>query len=571
MFKQSYRLITIINAIILVIAAQLWAENASAQTQQIPFDELIVMPAPDIGDVCTLDPIAHDIFYYRSAEQMAAKFSSDVRSAEFEIDYINACEENTWPAEARNAFEYALDVWSTHLNSSVPIRVSASWVSLQCDDERCVLGSAGPTLVFRDFGAGSEPGTFYTIAQASAMTGRDLVTESQDSNNPTDYDIVVNMNCNYPNWYFDTDANTPAGTIDFVTVNLHEIGHGIGFIGSMSVDGTIGSYGIGQNDLPLVYDLFSEDGNSTSLLNTSEYPNPSNALYQALTGERGGVFHTGQDARNVYFAEPVPLYSPSEWRPGSSFSHLDQSTFNQTENALMRPRVEQAFAVHSPGPIFCGMLSDWGWPLGTNCLAFIGSEALITVNQSALDFGVTNIGSTVTRQLTISNDDSAEDPLSFSLSIEDLNFDIFPTSSVTQTLNPGESAIITIRYNPTSDAIHNANLRIAHNGFNQSSPIFISLSGESLERGEIARLEQNYPNPFNPSTTIPYILPESSMVEMKVYSLGGQMVRTLVERQEQPEGRYEVQLNGADLSSGIYLYRLIVNGFTDTKKFLLIK
>lgn len=571
MFKLSYRLITIINAIILVSAAQFWTNQAIAQTQQIPFEDLIVMPAPDIGDVCTLDPIAQDVFYYRSAEQMAAKLSSDVRSAEFEIDYINACEENTWPAEARNAFEYALDLWSSHLNSTVPIRVQASWVDLQCDDDGCVLGSAGPTLVFRDFGAGSEPGTFYTIAQASAMTGRDLVAESQGSANSTDYDITVNMNCNFPNWYFGTDANTPAGTIDFVTVNLHEIGHGIGFIGSMSVNNTTGSYGIGGNNLPLVYDLNAEDGNGVSLLNTSVYPNPSNALYQALTGQRDGVFHTGQDARNVYFAQPVPLYSPFEWRPGSSFSHLDQSTFNQTENALMRPRVEQAFAVHSPGPIFCGMLSDWGWPLGTNCLAFIGSEAFITVNQSALDFGVTNVGTTVTRQFTISNEELAEDPLSFNLSIENSNFEIFPSSAATQSLSPGESAIITIRYNPEMDAIHNANLRIAHNGSNQSSPILISLTGESLERDEIARLEQNYPNPFNPTTTIPYILPESSLVEMKVYSLGGQLVRTLVERQEQSEGRYEVILNGADLSSGIYLYRLVVNGFADTKKLIVIK
>jgi len=60
------------------------------------------------------------------------------------------------------------------------------------------------------------------------------VDQLADNNFGEEHDININMNCGFDAWYFGTDANTPAGLIDFVTVVLHEIGHGIGFIGSMN-------------------------------------------------------------------------------------------------------------------------------------------------------------------------------------------------------------------------------------------------------------------------------------------------------------------------------------------------
>jgi hypothetical protein len=95
-------------------------------------------------------------------------------------------------------------------------------------------------------------------------------------------------------------------------------------------------------------------------------------------------------------------------------------------------------------------------------------------------------------------------------------------------------------------------------------------------------LDQNYPNPFNPTTTIRYALPAQSTVSLKVYNILGQEVKALVNENQVPGG-YAVQWNGTNnhglqVSTGIYFYRLEVNGigaskdrFTQVKKMLLIK
>ncbi|HMS33525.1 MAG TPA: YCF48-related protein [Ignavibacteria bacterium] len=83
-------------------------------------------------------------------------------------------------------------------------------------------------------------------------------------------------------------------------------------------------------------------------------------------------------------------------------------------------------------------------------------------------------------------------------------------------------------------------------------------------------LSQNYPNPFNPSTKITYSLPKSGNVILKVYNELGKEVNTLVSAFKNA-GTYEVTFNAEELTSGIYFYSLKADGFTNTKKMLLIK
>ena len=95
-------------------------------------------------------------------------------------------------------------------------------------------------------------------------------------------------------------------------------------------------------------------------------------------------------------------------------------------------------------------------------------------------------------------------------------------------------------------------------------------------RPEAFGLANNYPNPFNPATTIKYVLPQAADVELTVYNVIGQPVRTLV-AEHQNAGRYVVEWNatndsGHSLSSGMYFYRLEAGGeFLETKKMLLLK
>jgi len=83
-------------------------------------------------------------------------------------------------------------------------------------------------------------------------------------------------------------------------------------------------------------------------------------------------------------------------------------------------------------------------------------------------------------------------------------------------------------------------------------------------------LSQNYPNPFNPSTSIKYQVSSIAQVTLKLYDVLGNEVATLV-NEEKPAGSYEVEFNASQLSSGIYFYKLQVDGFISTKKMTLIK
>jgi hypothetical protein len=88
-------------------------------------------------------------------------------------------------------------------------------------------------------------------------------------------------------------------------------------------------------------------------------------------------------------------------------------------------------------------------------------------------------------------------------------------------------------------------------------------------------LSQNYPNPFNPETDIKYTLQKSALVTLEIYNLLGQKIQTLT-HEYQPAGSYHLVWHGKNeagqgVSSGIYLYRLEVNGVSQTKRMVLLK
>jgi hypothetical protein len=83
-------------------------------------------------------------------------------------------------------------------------------------------------------------------------------------------------------------------------------------------------------------------------------------------------------------------------------------------------------------------------------------------------------------------------------------------------------------------------------------------------------LSQNYPNPFNPTTNIKFSIPVSGNVKLSVYNLLGQEVKTLVNGFK-TAGTHTITFNASDLSSGVYLYKVEANSFTQTRKMTLIK
>jgi flagellar hook assembly protein FlgD len=88
-------------------------------------------------------------------------------------------------------------------------------------------------------------------------------------------------------------------------------------------------------------------------------------------------------------------------------------------------------------------------------------------------------------------------------------------------------------------------------------------------------LAQNFPNPFNPETTILYDLASNSEVQLEIYNVMGQLIRTLIADQ-QAAGRYRVTWRGDDatgrsVASGVYFYRLHTSEFKAVRKLMLLK
>jgi mannose/cellobiose epimerase-like protein (N-acyl-D-glucosamine 2-epimerase family) len=94
---------------------------------------------------------------------------------------------------------------------------------------------------------------------------------------------------------------------------------------------------------------------------------------------------------------------------------------------------------------------------------------------------------------------------------------------------------------------------------------------ESANPGPVAfTLSQNYPNPFGASTRIHYRLEEQGHVALEVYNVLGEKVAALVDR-NQPAGEYGVTFDGRDLASGVYVYRLMVDGQAQSKNMMVLK
>ncbi len=265
--------------------------------------------------------------------------------------YLNVAGDlcHAWPPQARAAANYAAVIWSSLIHSPVTIHVQACWTDMHSDDmPPNVLGHSGA----HDFWANESKlpanDTWYPVALASALVQRDL--------NGVDPEIVLALNRGV-SWYLGTDAQPPRGKYDMVSVMLHEIAHGIGFYGSMEVRNGRGYWGCESAGVPrpFAYDLFTQNAHGQWLIS---FPNGSEELASYLTS--GKVYFDGPFAVTAA-GEPVRLYAPYPWRPGSSYSHLDATHYQGGAHSLMTPTLSDGAAFHYPGAITLGILADIGW------------------------------------------------------------------------------------------------------------------------------------------------------------------------------------------------------------------
>jgi Secretion system C-terminal sorting domain len=98
----------------------------------------------------------------------------------------------------------------------------------------------------------------------------------------------------------------------------------------------------------------------------------------------------------------------------------------------------------------------------------------------------------------------------------------------------------------------------------------VGIQNISTEIPSSYSLGQNYPNPFNPTTNVKFSIIKAGDVKIVVYDIQGREVQTLV-NERLNAGTYEVKFDGTMLTSGVYFYKMVSGGFTETKRMLLIK
>ncbi len=306
----------------------LQAADAGSGPASIPGPEVIVRAVNNPGSRLFVPPPSSALRLNPNAPSAAT----------FNVTY------NGFPANAQAAFQYAVDIWAGLLDSSMTINITATWTPLATG----VLGSAGAISLYRNFPGAPAANTWFSDA---------LADRRACGNRGGTYDINANFNSSFADWYFGTDGNVPFTQWDFVSVVLHEIGHGLGFAGSF----TTVSAGVGQWDhpsypgTPTIYTRFVRDGLGNPIIS---YASPSAALGTALQGGASGLFWTGPFGTTGNSGTQPTLYSPNPWEAGSSFSHFDQATYAVE---LMKPALPNGTAIHSPGTRTLGALRDIGW------------------------------------------------------------------------------------------------------------------------------------------------------------------------------------------------------------------
>jgi len=245
---------------------------------------------------------------------------------------------------AKAAFEAAVIVWEHTLVSSQPIRVNANWAPLGAG----ILGSAGPNGFY--LGADN---MVYPAALAESVCNCALNSSSPDIN--------ATFNSTFGSWYLQTDGNVPSTKWDLFSVVLHELGHGLGFMSSFTVQSGRGYWGFGNgtNIFPLVFDTYEMTAatGGTTMINSAA--NGSAGLRDQLVD--GSVFFAGPNAVAAGEGARAKLFAPSPWQGGSSNSPLDETKYDGTANALMTPAIANGEARHVPGPLTVGVMQDIGW------------------------------------------------------------------------------------------------------------------------------------------------------------------------------------------------------------------
>lgn len=264
------------------------------------------------------------------------------------------------------ALGFALNIISESLSSSIPIQLAVKFDQFDLNSSYVILGTAGPNFVHSDLVNTSKQNTYFPIALANRLTQEDVkqnplvVDENIDSDIEAQFESSLDTNPLIGfSWYYGLDGNPGEKQIDFVSVVLHEMLHGLGFISTLD-------YEIDAANQPLSPFAFGLTDVFTDLLQhryaappglTDMTPAQRAIAITSSTGlQWGGLAGRFASSRlttgvNGYRFQ---LYAPSSFDEGSSVGHSSPDI----DNDLMRPNY--IGANHNLG-LGAAALADMGW------------------------------------------------------------------------------------------------------------------------------------------------------------------------------------------------------------------
>lgn len=225
--------------------------------------------------------------------------------------------------------------------SPIDITLHITWTELKPE----VLAHAKPTAIIVNTQDIPYKNIGYPIALAEKIAGRNL------NFNEPDIEVFINSKIN---WHCDTITDVPKNSYDLYTVVLHELVHGLGFIGNFFMQNSE----LRIDGFPTIFDSFISDSSHHSLVELSNII-LADSLKKIVTSSY--LYWNGAYGRTLLGENPK-LYAPAQFDPGSSIYHLDTDSYPiSNSNSLMTHVIKTQEVTRTIGSAIIGILADIGW------------------------------------------------------------------------------------------------------------------------------------------------------------------------------------------------------------------
>lgn len=290
---------------------------------------------------------APDAYFNKRAEELRkakpkdkSKNLTTITYNPFVIRYSSPTAQNV-----KDVFTRATEIWAKYIVTGRPIVFDVRWEELP----NRVLGSAGPSENFINVPNSPDSSKVYPIALTEKLQGR-------DQNYAGGADVSASFNSKFSDWYIGTEGFPSPSQIDLLSVVLHEIGHGLGFISFLDVDTSSRTAGFNYQ---MIYDKYLQDFQGEAITDINFYPNLSNKIFTLVTSDS---LYQSSPAILQLNTTRARIYAPRNYSEGSSISHVHNVTYPAGDaNALMTPTIAYGETTRELGPIVKGLFKDMGW------------------------------------------------------------------------------------------------------------------------------------------------------------------------------------------------------------------